>query len=100
MVTQAASLAGVNLASVIRITFPATNELHGHTLRLWTDPKYGVFEVRSFDVLELDLRYLAELGIGHDATADYRSSKPYEPLRRVQHPSELRSISVAEASGQ
>jgi hypothetical protein len=100
MVTQAASLAGVNLASVIRITLPATNELHGHTLRLWTDPKYSTFDVRSFDVLELDLRTLAKLGIGRDATADYRADKPYERLRRVDHPAELRSISVTEASGQ
>jgi hypothetical protein len=100
MVTHAASLAGVNLASVIRITFPATNKIRNHTLRLWTDPKYSTFDVRSFDVLELDLRHLAELGIGHDATADYLAAKPHQRLRRVRHPSELRSSAIAEASGQ
>ncbi len=100
LVTEAASLAGVNLASMVRITFPAIIRLYGHTLRLWTDPEFSAFDVRSFDILELELRYLAELGIGHDATADYRAARPHEPLRRVNHPSELRSTSPAEGSGQ
>ena len=90
MVTKAAALAGVNLASLIRITFPAQMSIEGHMLRGWTDPRYNAFEFRSIDVLEVDLRHLARLGIGSDATAEYRASKPYQPLVRLDRPCDLR----------
>lgn len=96
MVTQAAALAGVNLTSLVRITFPAEGKIKGHTLRVWTDPKYSAFEIRSIDVLEVDLRQLARMGIGSDATADYRKTKPYQPLVRLDHPSDVGPSLVSE----
>lgn len=86
MVTHVASLAGVNLASMVRITFPSEGDVQGHHLRVWTDPKYGTFEIRSIDLLELDLRHLVRLGIGSDVTAAYLASKPYQPLKRSDAP--------------
>lgn len=89
MVTEAASLAGVNLSSQVRITFPDQGDIQGHHLRVWTDPQYGAFVLRSMDLLELDLRHLARLGIGTDATAIYRAKKPYQPLTRLDHPAQM-----------
>jgi len=86
MVTQAAALAGVNLASFVRLTFPPEGDVMGYHLRAWTDPAYRVFDIRSMDVLELDLRHLARMGIGSDATAQYLASKPYQPVHRLDHP--------------
>ncbi len=89
MVTQAAALAGINLGSQTRITFPNHGTVHGHHLRVWTDPKYGSFEIRSIDVLELDLRHLTRMGVGSDVTAAYLAARPYQPRQRVDHPSLL-----------
>lgn len=86
LVTQAAMLAGINLSSQMRITFPDQGDIQGHHLRVWTNPKYGTFELRSMDVLELELRHLARLGIGEDGTAKYRHAKPYQQLKRLDHP--------------
>lgn len=86
MVTHVTSLAGINLASMIRITFPSEGDVQGHHLHIWTDPKYGTFEFRSIDLLELETRHLVRLGIGSDATAEYLASKPYEPLKRLNEP--------------
>lgn len=88
LVTEAAALAGINLTSVIRLTFPPRGQVQGHNLLVWTDPQYRVFEIRSMDVLEADLRHLARLSIGSDATAEYLASKPYPPLRRLDTPSD------------
>lgn len=89
LVTKAAALAGINLTSMTRLTFPSKGQVQGHNLLVWTDPRYRVFEIRSMDVLEADLRHLARLGIGSDATAEYLASKPYPPLRKFDSPPEL-----------
>jgi hypothetical protein len=73
MVTMAAALAGIDLIHRIRLTLPSQKKLGGLTLRVWTDPQYRVLEYGTPDVLEADLRHLAQFGIGMDATEWYLS---------------------------
>jgi hypothetical protein len=42
-------------------------------VRAWTDPQYRILEFSSPDVLEADLRQLAQFGIGIDVTKWYLS---------------------------
>lgn len=70
-VIEAAALAGINLAHRIRLTLPPETEVWGQVGRLWTDPQYRILEYSSPDVLEVDLRQLARLGIGSDVTEWY-----------------------------
>jgi hypothetical protein len=45
-------------------------------LRVWTDPQYRILEFSTPEVLEVDLRQLAQIGIGSDATEWYLILKP------------------------
>jgi hypothetical protein len=71
MVVAAAALAGINLSHRIRLTLPPETTFWGRTLRVWTDPQYRVLEFSTPEVLEVDLRQLAQVGIGSDATEWY-----------------------------
>ena len=75
MVIEAAALAGINLIHRIRLTLPAETKVWGRTARVWTDPQYRILEYGTPDVLETDLRQLARLGIGSDATEWYLALK-------------------------
>jgi hypothetical protein len=43
--------------------------------RVWTDPQYRILEYGTPDVLEVDLRQLARIGIGSDVTKWYLALK-------------------------
>jgi hypothetical protein len=73
MVIETAALAGINLNHRIRLTLPPETMVWGRTARVWTDPQYRILEYGTPDVLETDLRQLARLGIGSDATKWYLS---------------------------
>ena len=74
-VMETAALAGINLTYRIRLTLPPEARFLGRTLRVWTDPQYRILEFGTPEVLEVDLRQLAQMGIGSDATAWYLSLK-------------------------
>jgi hypothetical protein len=76
MVVAIAAVAGINLSHRIRLTLPPETTLWGRTLRVWTDPQYRVLEFSTPEVLEVDLRQLAQVGIGSDATEWYLALKP------------------------
>ena len=71
LVVATAALAGINLSHRIRLTLPPETKFLGRTLRVWTDPRYRVLEFSTPEVLEVDLRQLAQLGVGSDATEWY-----------------------------
>jgi hypothetical protein len=75
MVVETAALAGINLIHRMRLTSPPETKFGGRTLRVWTDPQYRILEYSSPDVLDADLRQLAQLGIGSDATQWYLALK-------------------------
>ena len=75
MVIETAALAGINLIHRIRLTLPPEKKFWGRTVRVWTDPQYRILEYSTPDVLEADLRQLARLGIGSDATEWYLALK-------------------------
>jgi len=75
MVVETAALAGINLIRRIRLTFPPEVKLWGRTERVWTNPQYRILEFSTPEVLEVDLRQLAQIGIGSDATEWYLSLK-------------------------
>jgi len=75
MVIETAALAGINLIHRIRLTLPPETKFWGRTLRVWTDPQYRILEYSTPDVLDADLRQLAQLGIGSDATEWYLALK-------------------------
>jgi hypothetical protein len=75
MVVATAALAGINLSHRIRLTLPSEAKFWGRTLRVWTDPQYRVLEFSTPEVLEVDLRQLAQVGIGSDATDWYLALK-------------------------
>ncbi|MBA4373483.1 MAG: hypothetical protein C0402_11560 [Thermodesulfovibrio sp.] len=75
MVTDAAALAGINLSRRLRLTIPQETEILGRKLRVWTDTKYRILEFSTPDVLLLDLRHLAQFGIGSDVTEWYLGLK-------------------------
>lgn len=75
MVVEAAALAGINLSHRIRLTLPPEAKFWGRTLRVWTDPRYRVLEFSTPEVLETDLRQLAQVGIGSDVTEWYLALK-------------------------
>jgi hypothetical protein len=75
MVIETAALAGINLIHRMRLTMPPGTKFWGRTLRVWTDPQYRILEYSSPDVLDADLRQLAWLGIGSDATQWYLDLK-------------------------
>jgi hypothetical protein len=52
---------------------PPEKKFWGKTVRAWTDPQYRILEYSTPDVLEVDLRHLAQMGIGTDATKWYHS---------------------------
>jgi hypothetical protein len=75
MAVEAAALGGINLISRIRLTFPPEAKFLGWALRVWTDPQYRILEFGTPEVLEVDLRQLAQTGIGIDATKWFLSLK-------------------------
>jgi hypothetical protein len=75
MVIEAAALAGINLIHRIRLTLPPETKIWGRMRRLWTNPEYRLLEYGTPEVLEVDLRQLARLGIGSDATKWYLGLK-------------------------
>jgi uncharacterized protein (DUF2249 family) len=75
MVIEAAALAGINLIHRIRLTGPQETKVWGRRARVWTDPRYRILEYGTPDVLETDLRQLAQLGIGSDVTKWYLALK-------------------------
>lgn len=70
---EVAALTGVDFIHRIRLTFPPRKRFFGRMLHVWTDPQYNSIEYSTTDVLEADLRHLAQFGIGYDATKWYRS---------------------------
>jgi hypothetical protein len=84
MVVDAAALAGINLIHRIRLTLPQEKKFWGRTLCAWTDPQYRILEFSTPDVLEVDLRHLAQLGIGTDATKWYFSLPPQKPANSLR----------------
>jgi hypothetical protein len=44
-------------------------------VRVWTNPEYRILEFSTPGVLEVDLRYLAQFGIGSEATDWYLAWK-------------------------
>jgi len=75
MVAETAALAGINLIHRIRLTLPPETKFLGRTLRVWTDPQYRILEFSTPEVLEVDLRQLAQIGIGSDVTEWYLALK-------------------------
>jgi hypothetical protein len=75
MVTDAAKLAGINFVHRMRLTWPAEKKILGQTVRVWTNPEYRILEFSTPGVLEVDLRYLAQFGIGSEATDWYLAWK-------------------------
>lgn len=75
MVADAAALAGINLIHRIRLTIPQETKILGKKLHNWTDPKYSILEFSTPDVLQMDLRQLAQFGIGDDVTEWYLGLK-------------------------
>jgi hypothetical protein len=75
MVVEAAALAGINLSHRIRLSLPREMKVWGRTRRVWTDPQFRILEFSTPEVLEPDLRQLARMGIGSDATEWYRGLK-------------------------
>jgi len=75
MVIETAALAGINLINRIRLTWPPETKVLGRMRRVWTDPQYRILEYSTPDVLEVDLRQLAQFGIGSDVTAWYLALK-------------------------
>jgi hypothetical protein len=75
MVVETAALAGINLIHRIHLTLPPEAKFQGRTLRVWTDPQYRILEFSTPEVLEVDLRQLAQIGIGSDATEWYLALK-------------------------
>ena len=75
MVVAATAMAGINLSHRIRLTLPREMKVWGRTRRVWTDPQFRILEFGTPEVLELDLRQLAQMGIGSDATEWYRALK-------------------------
>jgi hypothetical protein len=74
-VIETAALAGINLIHRIRLTLPPEAKVWGRMRRVWTDPQYRILEYSTPDVLETDLRQLAQFGIGSDVTAWYLALK-------------------------
>jgi hypothetical protein len=75
MVVETAALAGINLIHRIHLTLPPQTKFLGRTLPVWTDPQYRILEFSTPEVLEVDLRQLAQIGIGSDATEWYLALK-------------------------
>jgi hypothetical protein len=75
MVVEAAALAGINLSHRIRLSLPQETKVWGRTRRVWTDPQFRILEFSTPEVLEADLRQLAQMGIGSDATEWYQALK-------------------------
>ena len=75
MVAATAALAGINLGHRIRLSLPPEMKVWGRTRRVWTDPQFRILEFSTPEVLEPDLRQLARMGIGSDATEWYRGLK-------------------------
>ena len=75
LVAEVAALAGINLIHRIRLTGPQEVKIWGRPRRVWTDPQYRILEYSTPEVLDADLRQLARMGIGSDATEWYLSLK-------------------------
>ena len=75
MATATAALAGINLIHRMHLTLPPEAKVWGRAMRVWTDPQYRILEYGTPDVLETDLRQLAQLGIGKDVTEWYLDLK-------------------------
>lgn len=73
MVAKIAALAGINLVHRIRLTLPSETKFLGKMARIWTDPQYRILEFSTPEVLEVDLRQLAQMGVGSDVTEWYLS---------------------------
>jgi len=73
MVAEIATLAGIHLIHRMHLSLPSETKLSSRTMRVWTDPQYRILEFSTPEVLEVDLRQLAQIGIGSDATAWYLS---------------------------
>lgn len=70
-----AALAGIHLIHRIRLTGPQYVKVWGRKRRIWTDPQYRILDYSTPDVLEVDLRHLAQMGIGSDVTQGYLASQ-------------------------
>jgi len=79
LVTEAAEVAGINLIHRVRLTLPPETRILGERLPIWKDPQYRILEYSSPDILELDLRHLAQFGIGRDVTEWYLESDLASP---------------------
>ena len=72
-VVETAAIAGINYR--IHLALPPEAKFLGRTQRFWTDPQYRILEFGTPEVLEVDLRQLAQIGIGSDVTPWYLSLK-------------------------
>ncbi len=68
-------MAGINLIHRLRLTIPQETTILGRKFHLWKDPKYRILEFSTPDVMDMDLRQLALLGIGSDVTEWYLGMK-------------------------
>jgi hypothetical protein len=75
LAAEAATLAGINLIHRIHLTLPQETKVLGRMRRIWTDPQYRILEYATPEVLDADLRHLAQLGIGSDVTECYLALK-------------------------
>jgi hypothetical protein len=75
LAVEAAALAGINLINRIHLTLPQETRVWGRMRRVWTDARYRILEYGTPEVLEADLRQLAQFGIGSDVTAWYLELK-------------------------
>jgi hypothetical protein len=83
MVVATAALAGIYLVHRIRLTGPQEVKVWGRRRRIWMDPQYRIVEYSTPDLLEADLRHLAQLGIGSDVTEWYLASQWQRSRRDV-----------------
>ena len=84
MVTEAAERAGINFIHRVHLTFPPQTKILWKTLRIWTAPEYRILEYSTPDMLEVDLRQLAQFGIGRDVTEWYLDSNMAAPKSKDQ----------------
>ena len=73
LVERQRQLAGINLIHRIRLTLPPETKVWGQDAACLDGPQYRILEYSTPEVLEADLRQLAQFGIGSDATEWYLS---------------------------
>ncbi len=76
-VRDAAKRAGIELETEVVIPVTQKSWILGHTLQLWTDPKYSKFPLPSPDILERSLRAAAREGRVTNVTSWAQDREPF-----------------------